>query len=245
MTTDSPDFFRTLGASARIWAGGGQHEVGQDWWLALSGELNVNCNLACCRSANSSVLIEHCLQPVLDLGQPGIIMLAGAGLATAQTLVRAGWVTVGALPLMYLKEPPPRRPEIQKVRLLPTEDLPAAREIVAASCGSDRSTAEAVFPDTAGGRSDGGFWGLSEGGRVIASVTIALEDGLAVVWSMGTRPEYQGRGYGRRVLEGALWECFDRGATGSVLPSSAAGEKLYRSLGYVVVDTLQLWSQPH
>ena len=235
---------RILGASARIWAGGGQHEVGQDWWLALSGELNVNYNLACCRSANSAVLIEHCLQPVLDLGRPGIIMLAGAGLATAQTLVGAGWVTVGALPLMYLKEPPPKRPEIRGVHLLSTEDLPAAREIVAANFGLDPSSAATVFPDSAAGRGDSGFWGLSEGGKLIASVTIALEDGLAVVWSMGTRPGYHGKGYGRRLLEAALWEYFDRGATGSLLHSSAAGEKLYRSLGYLVVDTLQLWSRP-
>jgi GNAT superfamily N-acetyltransferase len=244
MNTGSPDLLHTLGASARIWAGGGQHEVGDGWWLALSGELNVNYNLACCGSANSAVLSEHCLQPMLDLGQPGIIMLVGAGLATARTLVDAGWVTVGALPLMYLKEPPPKRPEIQGVHRLFPEDLPAAREIVAANFGLDRSSAAAVFPDSAAGRGDSGFWGLSEGGKLIASVTIALEDRLAVVWSMGTRPEYQKNGYGRRLLEGALWEYFDQGATGSLLHSSAAGEKLYRSLGYVVVDTLQLWSRP-
>jgi GNAT superfamily N-acetyltransferase len=190
------------------------------------------------------VLVEHCLGPLLDQGRPGTIMLAGAGLATAQILVRAGWVTVGALPLMYVKEPPPKQPEVRGVHLLSTDDLPAAREIVAAKFGLDRSGAAAVIPDPAGGPGDSGCWGLSEDGRLIASVTIALEDGLAVVWSMGTRPEYQGKGYERRLLEGALWEYFHRGATGSLLQLSAPDEGLYRGLGYAVVDTLQAWSQP-
>ena len=79
---------------------------------------------------------------------------------------------------------------------------------------------------------------------MVASVTIAVEDGLAVVWSMATRSECQGRGYGRRLLETVLRHQFDRGATGSLLHSSVAGERLYRSLGYAVVDYLQLWSRP-
>jgi hypothetical protein len=36
------------------------------------------------------------MQPILDPGRAGIVMLADACLATAQTLVDAGWVSVGA-----------------------------------------------------------------------------------------------------------------------------------------------------
>jgi GNAT superfamily N-acetyltransferase len=244
MSTGSPDYLRTLGESARIWTGGGRHEVHEAWWLALSGELNVNYNLACCQSSSPEVVTEHCLKPILDMGRPGIIMLAGPGLATAQALADAGWVSVGALPLMALTEAPAHRPEIPGVHPLALEELPAAREILTDIFELDRSSAAAVIPDSAIGRSDMALWGLSEGDRLISSVSIAVQNGLAVVWSMGTRPEYQGQGFGRRLLEVALGEHFDRGATGSLLHSSVAGEKLYRHLGYSVLDYLQLWSRP-
>jgi ribosomal protein S18 acetylase RimI-like enzyme len=148
---------------------------------------------------------------------------------------------------MTLAAPPAKRREVHEVHEvhpLTLENLPAAREILTDVFGLDGSTAAAVIPDSAIGRDDMSLWGLSEGGRLISSVSIVVEDGLAVVWSMGTLSECQGKGYGRRLLEGVLWEHFERGATGSLLHSSLAGQKLYRTLGYVVVDFLQLWSRP-
>ena len=79
--------------------------MSSEWWVALSGEKSVTYNVACCQSADADVLTERCLQPVLDLGRPATIMLAGPGLATAQTLADLGWVTVAALPLMVLAAP--------------------------------------------------------------------------------------------------------------------------------------------
>jgi GNAT superfamily N-acetyltransferase len=244
MEHDPADLLRTLGASASVWAAAGQHEVHQEWWLALSGGSNVDLNLACSRSASSAVLTEHCLQPVVDQGRPGIIMLAGPGLATAQTLVDAGWVNIGVMPLMLLTPLPGRRPESADVRALTLEEFPSVRGILVDTFGLDQSSAAVALPDSAALLSDVGVWGLSEGGRLVASVIIVVEDGLAVVWSMATRPESQGLGYGRHLLEVVLSEQLENGATGSLLNSSTAGERLYLSLGYAVVEHLQLWSRP-
>jgi ribosomal protein S18 acetylase RimI-like enzyme len=79
---------------------------------------------------------------------------------------------------------------------------------------------------------------------LVSSFTSVVEDGLVVVWSMATRVECQGRGYGRRLLEAALSSELEQGAVGSLLQSSAAGKKLYRSLGYTDVEYWQLWSRP-
>jgi ribosomal protein S18 acetylase RimI-like enzyme len=238
------DLRRTLGSAARLWSGSGRHEVQDEWWLALSGEMNVNYNLACCQSSDTDVLEQRCLQPVLDLRRPGIIMLGGPGLATAQKLVDAGWVSVGALPLMLLSTLPEEEPPSDAVRALRPEDLAPARELLADNYGLDDSSAVAAIPDRALDRHDLGVWGLWEDERMVSVVTIAIEDGLAVVWSMATRPECQGRGHGRRLLASVLREQIDRGATGSLLHSSVAGQALYRGLGYSVVDYLQLWSRP-
>jgi GNAT superfamily N-acetyltransferase len=244
MVSSPSDLRRTLGSAARLWSVSGRHEVQDEWWLAFSGEMNVNYNLACCSSADTDILEERCLQPLLDLGRPGIIMLGGQGLATAQKLVDAGWVSVGALPLMVLGTMPEEGLPSVGVRALRSEDLAAARELLADNYGLDDSTAVAAIPDRAVDSPDLGMWGLWEGDLMVSVVTIAVEDGLAVVWSMATRPECQGRGFGRRLLVQVLHEQLGRGATGSLLHSSVAGEALYRSLGYKVVDYLQLWSRP-
>jgi ribosomal protein S18 acetylase RimI-like enzyme len=238
------DLRRTLGAAARLWSGSGRHQVDEDGWLALSGERNVNYNLACCLSASTDVLADRYLQPVLDLGRPGIIMLGGPGLATAQKLVDAGWVSVGALPLMILEASDGAPPAGVGPRPLSLGELPLARQLLADTYGLDDATAVAAVPDRATEDEDLAVWGLFDGDQLVCAVTIAVEDGLAVVWSMATRPECQGRGYGRRLLEPVLRHHFERGATGSLLHSSVAGERLYRSLGYAVVDYLQLWSRP-
>jgi ribosomal protein S18 acetylase RimI-like enzyme len=244
MSSTRPDLRRTLGGAARLWAGSGSHEVHEDGWLALSGERNVNYNLACCLSASTDVLADRYLQPVLDLGRPGIVMLGGPGLATAQKLVDAGWVSVGALPLMILEASDGPAAGVAASRPLSVEELPLARQLLSDTYGLDDSSALAAIPDRAAVEADLAVWGLFDGEQLLASVTIAVEDDLAVVWSMATRPEHQGRGHGRRLLEPVLRHHFDRGATGSLLHSSVAGEKLYRSLGYTVVEYLQLWSRP-
>ena len=244
MDYDPVKLLRVLGDSTRLWAAAGQHEVHQEWWLALSGESNVSMNLACCQSANPNVLRDHCLQPMLDLGKPGIIMLGGPGLSTAQTLIDAGWVSVGAMPLMLMTAPPAGRLDVTDVRAISLEELVFARKIIADGFTLDPSSVEAVLPDSVADRTDIDVWGLYEAGQMVSSVTNVREDDIAVVWSMATRRESQGQGYGRRLLEMVLHEQFENGVTGSLLHSSRAGEPLYRNLGYSVVEYLQMWSRP-
>jgi ribosomal protein S18 acetylase RimI-like enzyme len=241
---DSPsDLRRTLGGAARLWASPEHHAVSSEWWVALSGEKSVTYNVACCQSADADVLKDRCLQPVLDLGRPATVMLAGPGLATAQTLADLGWVTVAALPLMVLAAPS-RSDDDAAVRDLSRQDLPAARELLADSYGLDPSSAAAAIPDRALDTDEMEVWGLFDLDRLVACVTTVIEDGRVVVWSMATRTESQKRGYGRRLLDSVLVRQSEAGGAGSLLQSSAAGESLYRSVGYEVVEYWQVWSRP-
>jgi hypothetical protein len=233
----------TLGRAARLWASPEHHEVAPEWWVALSGEKAVNYNLACCQSADAAVLTQHCLQPLLDLGRPATIMLAGPGLGTAQTLADLGWVSVGALPLMVLATPFPTEDD-QAVRALSLMELPAARELLADTYGLDPASATAAVPDRAVESTDMGAWGLFEQGQLVAGVTTVIEDGSVVVWSMATRPVSQKRGYGRRLLSSVLARQAGAGVAGSLLHSSVKGESLYRAAGYEVLEYWQLWSRP-
>jgi GNAT superfamily N-acetyltransferase len=243
MGQNGSDLRRTLGTAARLWASPDHHQVAPEWWVACSGQRSVTYNVACCQSSDNQVLLDCCLHPILDVGKPAIIMLAGPGLATAQKLADEGWVGVGALPLMTLTEvatPDGANP----ARALTEDDLPVARSLLADTYGLDDGSASAAVPDRAVADPDMGVWGLFEGDRLVSSFTSATEDGMVVVWSMATRVECQGRGYGRRLLQSVLSTQLEQGATGSLLQSSAAGEKLYRGLGYTVVEYWQLWSRP-
>jgi ribosomal protein S18 acetylase RimI-like enzyme len=242
---DTPsDLWRVLGSAARAWARSDLLEVHDEWWTAFSGQRNVNYNVSCCHSASPEVLMEHCLQPTLDLKRPAIVMLAGPGLATAQGLVDSGWITVGALPLMVLSGPVLSSAGPDGARPLSVDELPAARDLLSENYGLDRATAEAAIPDGIVDRDDQAVWGLYADGQMVSCVTTVIEEGLVVIWSMATRIDRQGQGHGRRLLEAVFLRQFAEGATGSLLHSSVAGEKLYRQLGFTVVEYLQLWSRP-
>ncbi len=213
--------------------------------MACSGERNVNYNVAFSQSADPAVLTDQCLQPILDLGRPAIIMLAGPGLGTAQKLVEIGWVDVGALPLMELTTRPEPGDDESGVRALSLEDLPAARELLSDTYGLDRGSAQAAVPDRALTDTDLGAWGLFDGDRLESCFTGSMADGLLVVWSMATRTDCQGRGYGRRLLGAVLDQQFEAGAVGgSLLQSSLVGQRLYGALGYSELEHWQLWSRP-
>ena len=244
MRRSQPDLRRTLGAAGRLWAAPEHHRVADDWWIACSGQMNVNYNVAFCQSSDPEVLLDDCLQPLLDLGRPGIIMLAGAGLATAQKLAAIGWVGVGALPLMTLAEWHGSHADGAGVRALAGDDLGSARELLCDTYGLDDASALAAVPDRLVEQDDMGAWGLFDGDTLASCFTGVVENGLFVVWSMATHRQAQGQGCGHRLLQTVLGWQFDNGVDGSLLQSSVVGRKLYLGLGYEEVDYWQLWSRP-
>jgi GNAT superfamily N-acetyltransferase len=240
-----------LGGAARAWAAPEHHEVGDDWWIACSGQSNVNYNVAFCESSDPTLLTERCLKPVLDVGRPAIIMLAGGGLAAAHALVESGWVIVGALPLMVSSSVPTDAPHDPlehpgEVVALESAQLPLARALLADTYGLDAGSAAVALPDRAANPGGDGVtaWGLFDGQELAACFTGVVEDGMFVVWSMATRREHQGHGYGHHLLHTALDRQLEHGVTESLLQSSNAGERLYRGLGYSTVEHWQLWSRP-
>ncbi len=244
MKYDAGDLLRSYGVSTTLWAGANRHEVGDEWWVALSGASIVGFNVVCCWSSSEDDLQQRCVQPLLDLKKPGIVMLAGPGLASAQLLADSGWVVVGVTPLMLLTAESLDQDGDLAVRPLNSAELPPARAILAEAFRMDEAGASIALPDSVMERDDERVWGLFEEDLLVAMVVIVNTGGKAVVWSMATPTERQGSGLGRRLLRTVLREEFSRGAEASLLSSSKAGERLYRSLGYEVVDYLQLWSRP-
>jgi ribosomal protein S18 acetylase RimI-like enzyme len=246
--TRPDELWLTLGKAARIWAAPDLLDVQDESWTAFSGQISVSYNLACCHSSQPKVLTEQCLEPTLAQKKPAVIMLAGPALAMAQRLIEPGWVTVGALPLMTLKAehwaPVGPTDTSTEARALSLEELPEARALLADSYSLNDSTAAIAIPDEAVAAPDMSVWGCYADGQMVSCVTTVVQDGLVVIWSMATRRGFHGLGYGRQLLDALFAHHFEAGATGSLLHSSVAGEKLYRQIGFTVVEYLQLWSRP-
>ena len=73
-------------------------------------------------------------------------------------------------------------------------------------------------------------------GRAVSLVTVVIGGGALGVYSVGTLPEYQGRGYAETMMRHALRHAREvSGVESSVLQSTAQGLNLYTRMGYRVV----------
>ena len=75
-------------------------------------------------------------------------------------------------------------------------------------------------------------------GRPVGCLSMAIEDGVAVVDNIGVLPSSRRRGVGRRLLEAAHEGAAARGALACVLVASPAGTGICSRLGYHVVTSV-------
>lgn len=74
--------------------------------------------------------------------------------------------------------------------------------------------------------------------RPVGCLSMAIEDGVAVVDNIGVLPFARRRGVGRRLLEAAHAAAAERGAAACVLVASPAGTGICARLGYHVVTSV-------
>jgi len=78
-------------------------------------------------------------------------------------------------------------------------------------------------------------------GRAVGSVTLTYHGETVGIWAMGTDPEMQKRGIGRRLLSTAMSEARTRGARRFFLGATPAGYRLYESLGFETRVVTTVW----
>jgi GNAT superfamily N-acetyltransferase len=249
---------RLLGASTRLWAGADGVTVTDTRWAAFSRAANVEYNVVLCHGASGGEDARVALEEVAAAGVPSIVMLAGEALADAQTLAQAGWVCIGAVPLMALclrSEDPVAgasdgsgaaggsAPDAE-VRKLTFAELPVARGLLEEAFALSPELAAVALPDTSVSADGQAVWGLWRGGELLSCAGLVVEREAVVGWSITTPPRLQRNGYGARLLRRALAQYALDGATLSLVYSSAAGEALYRKLGFNELERWQMWSRP-
>jgi GNAT superfamily N-acetyltransferase len=80
-----------------------------------------------------------------------------------------------------------------------------------------------------------------QGNDDLSSVSVTINGDTAGIWSMATPPHHQGRGLGRGLLLQVIEGLRKRGVKRFFLFASAAGLKLYESLGFQTISECTVW----
>lgn len=234
---------RTLhGRSTAAWVGDGRLEFGDGHWLALSGAMSPDYNLALCHGAEGAAHLPRVIETIVGARRPAIIAVAGDAARNAGAVfAEARWVTVGSAPLMVTElSDTTRDPD---VHALEPDELPAARALVEEVFDLTPEVAEVALTVDAGRIPGRSIWGLVEDGVLVSALVAMDVDDAMVVWSMATSPVGRRRGYGRRLLGTALGAAYDRGRRIGLLHASSDGEPFYLSMGYRIVERWEFWSR--
>jgi GNAT superfamily N-acetyltransferase len=128
-----------------------------------------------------------------------------------------------------------------QLRLMTTRDLQAAVEL-SSSAGwnqtiEDWSMLLDLAPD--------GCFAIEAHGQLVSTITLlCYGQRLAWIGMVLTKPEYQGRGYARRLLAHAL-DCADSLAIETVkLDATDRGRQIYENFGFHAEQPVERWSRP-
>ncbi|MET8161896.1 GNAT family N-acetyltransferase [Sphaerisporangium sp. NPDC005289] len=161
-------------------------------------------------------------------------------------LVSLGAVQVARMPIMTVTidraaiAPPPAG-----LRIAETHDLPEFVAAYARVSGIRPDGVAAAVDREKAFSGDGSVIRLAgrlDDGRIAGTAVAWLSHDLLTLYFVGTQPEHRRRGIGTAMSGAALALARERGIRTAALVSSAAGEPIYRHMGFSTLDTFQLLS---
>ncbi len=194
----------------------------------------------------------------------GVVILDPAALPDALALMSAIYFNHGVHRWGVLLAPSPAlRPQLREVGLA-REALPFAMAGWLAQMTTDVENAHVITPDfaTVGRINDqayghvddrmydliagfppeaGHTYGADYDGEIASVAVVTDHHRDAAVSFVATLPWAQHQGLARRIIRKAIADAEHRGQLTSSLIASHAGHRLYASLGYQDVGTLELW----
>lgn len=188
---------------------------------------------------------DKVLQRIASWNIKNIVFLGGAGLKHAEHLKTIGYVNVGAGPLMgYAVDSRYKDFELRSgLTAVRTEteaqfdvNVPLLSAAFELSEEIARSYASSLLKDKECYR-----YVLFDNGTAV-STSLFMKDGDFVgCFDVATPAEHQRKGYGEELMKFMLKEQYELGSRLVMLQSSAAGEVLYRRMGYQIIEYLQSW----
>jgi GNAT superfamily N-acetyltransferase len=213
-------------------------EGGPGFWVALSGALSLDANLALIDADDPGVR-DRVLATVGGAGVPTTVLLAGvaagAGLGTGRTLA-------GAMPFMRTSLDGRAGVSDARVRRADAGDVDVVRGIQGAAFGLDDAVAGVIADLLTMDGADARVWLLTDDGTPVSSVITHVVDDAACVWCMATPSAFERRGCGRAILGHALAEAAADGLAVALLGATPAGKPLYDVTGWTTIEEWDLYA---
>lgn len=208
---------------------------GPDWLRFVCGEPHPFGNFVVANNPSVETL-RTAVEPLARTGLPSAAILPVAPSAEHEELLKElGYTSAGPMPAMGV--------DIAKLgrtvapagyRLLEIDQDRGAEwaECLAAGYGLPLKVAEALSPVHVKPGPDVRFFAAERDGQMDAVSLVAIHEGIAGVYSVGTREKARGQGLGGLVTAEPLRRVADEGISKAVLQSSKLGYSVYRRLGF-------------
>lgn len=166
--------------------------------------------------------------------RPGVadeLLEAGRAAGLEET---SGPPAMGLSPISDIPAPPPQL-RIELVN--DSHELDAHRRLLCRAFGTPEELVSRLMPDAVvDDEALAVLLGTVEG-EPVSTALVSLSEDTAGVYNVATPVEHQRRGYGAALTWAAICEGVHRGATRSILQTSAAGQPVYERMGYAHLGT--------
>ena len=178
-----------------------------------------------------------------------ILLRPGCSSELVRLAKRRGMVEDEPLPLMAMQLPSDRiresalHPDLT-IRLLHPDEAEIHAAIAAEGFEAPLEMFEQLMPrgvlDQAGSRA---YVGSIDGRDVVTAFGSTAGDHVGI-FNVATPAAHRGRGYGTAITARAALDGYNSGAEFAYLQSSAAGLRVYESLGFRTLETWTVWVTP-
>jgi RimJ/RimL family protein N-acetyltransferase/GNAT superfamily N-acetyltransferase len=173
------------------------------------------------------------------------VSLSGPALVHGETLRQRGFTADGAVPLMaYAIDDSLNnfelRTGLRAERTTSSHNYQLNIDMIVKTFGMAEETAAGLLASTI--HNPNAFRYILFDGDTPVSSSVFLTDGyIAGCFDVVTPPEHQRKGYAEELMKFMVKEQAALGRQLIVLQSSDAGQRLYRRMGYQVIDYAQMW----
>jgi predicted GNAT family acetyltransferase len=231
-----------MGRAAGAMLQGGPAPVvdhGEGYWMALSGALSPDMNMALVSSGGSAA-VAGVLDRVTESGTPTLFMLAGE---CQSEVPGEPWENVGELPFMASALTSDHLVSDPRVRRAGFDDAEVVCQVMAEAFGLGEDLMADVIGGILGdGSGETSIWLLVDDEVPVSAVLTSMVNDAVTVWCMSTPERFGHRGFGRAVLAHALLEAKSDGAIVGLLGATPAGKPLYDRTGWTTLESWRIFA---
>ena len=222
-------------------------EIRDGWVRAITGAAHPFGNLVVGLAPDALEDLETAVEPFLELEAPSMVVYPWPEVSDAvhERLGTLGFDQHDPMPAMAVDIAALAEttlPEGCEMRRVASEEE-ADEWIDALAVGYEipREVAALFSPQPHLGSSSIACYAALRDGRMVATTTLVLGDGLAGIYCVSTLPEERGRGLGAHLTAEPLRSAARKGYGVGVLQASPMGHSVYRKLGFEDLGEVQMY----